>query len=176
MNKTNKNKTDKNKTRQGNRNREMIKKPPGRPRSIQSHQAMLKATLELLAEVGFEAMSIDAIATRARVGKTTIYRRYAGKEELVADAIESIREEVVIPNTGSLWGRHRCLNRKCRPNFPHTPGTTNHGHDYQQRLKQPQSLLKFTGRNTCCLDDKPLQPYWNGQKNETNVRPIWIQG
>ena len=79
-------------------------KSPGRPRSVQSHQAMLKAALELLAEVGFEAMSMDAIATRARVGKNTIYRRYAGKAELVADAIESIREEVVIPDTGSLWG------------------------------------------------------------------------
>jgi AcrR family transcriptional regulator len=80
------------------------KKPPGRPRSIQSHQAMLQATLELLAEVGFDAMSIDAISARAGVGKTTIYRRYASKEELVADAIESVREEVVIPDTGTLQG------------------------------------------------------------------------
>jgi AcrR family transcriptional regulator len=78
------------------------KKLPGRPRSRQSHQAMLKATLELLAEVGFDRMSIEAIATRAGVGKTTIYRRYSGKAELVADAIESIWEEVVIPDTGSL--------------------------------------------------------------------------
>lgn len=80
------------------------KKSPGRPRSAQSHQAMLQATLALLAEVGFEAMSIEAIAARAGVGKTTIYRRYSSKAELVADAIESIREEVLIPNTGSLWG------------------------------------------------------------------------
>ncbi|ESA38635.1 family transcriptional regulator [Leptolyngbya sp. Heron Island J] len=64
---------------------------------------MLKATLELLAEVGFEKMSIDAIATRGGVGKTTIYRRYKSKDELVADAIESMREEVLIPDTGSLW-------------------------------------------------------------------------
>lgn len=78
------------------------KKPPGRPRSIQSHQAMLKATLELLAEVGFDAMSIDAIAARARVGKTTIYRRYTSKEELVADALESVREEITLPDTGNL--------------------------------------------------------------------------
>ena len=63
---------------------------------------MLKATLELLSEVGFEAMSIEPIATRARVGKTTIYRRYSSKDELVADAIESIREEVLIPDTGTL--------------------------------------------------------------------------
>lgn len=80
------------------------KKPPGRPRSIQSHQAMLRATLDLLAEVGFDAMSIDAISARAGVGKTTIYRRYASKEELVADAIESVREEIVIPDRGNLQG------------------------------------------------------------------------
>jgi AcrR family transcriptional regulator len=80
------------------------KKSPGRPRSARSHQSMLQATLELLAEVGFEAMSIEAIASRAGVGKTTIYRRYSSKAELVADAIESIREEIVIPDTGSLWG------------------------------------------------------------------------
>ena len=65
---------------------------------------MLKATLELLGKVGYEAMSIEAIATLAKVGKTTIYRRYSSKEELVADAIESIREEVLIPDTGDLWG------------------------------------------------------------------------
>ena len=80
------------------------KKSPGRPRSAKSHQAMLTATLELLAEAGFDAMSIEAIAARAGVGKTTIYRRYASKAELVADAIEAIREEVVIPDTGTLLG------------------------------------------------------------------------
>lgn len=81
-----------------------INRKPGRPRSVESHQAMLQATLELLAEIGFDAMSIEAIAVRAGVGKTTIYRRYASKEELVADAIENVREEVIIPNTGNLWG------------------------------------------------------------------------
>lgn len=80
------------------------KKPPGRPRSEQSHQAILQATLELLAEVGFSAIGIEAIATRAGVGKTSIYRRYSSKEELVADAIESVRQDVVIPDTGTFWG------------------------------------------------------------------------
>ena len=77
-------------------------KTPGRPRSRKSHQAMLQATLELLGEVGYKAMSIEAISARAGVGKSTIYRRYKGKEDLVADAIESIREEVIIPDTGSF--------------------------------------------------------------------------
>lgn len=80
------------------------RRPAGRPRSPESHQAILQATVELLAEVGFEGLSMGAIATRAGVGKTTIYRRYCSKEELVADAIESLREEIDIPNTGTLWG------------------------------------------------------------------------
>lgn len=79
------------------------KKTPGRPRSTKSHQAILKATLELLGEVGFESMSIEAISAQAGVGKTTIYRHYSSKEELVADAIESIRQDIVIPDTGNLW-------------------------------------------------------------------------
>lgn len=78
-------------------------KSQGRPRSIESHRAILKATIKLLGEVGYERMSIEGIASRAKVGKSTIYRRYKGKEELVADAIESIREEVVIPDTGNIW-------------------------------------------------------------------------
>jgi AcrR family transcriptional regulator len=81
---------------------ESRKKAPGRPRSIQSEQAILQATLALLGEVGFEAISMDAIASRAGVGKTTIYRRYSSKEELVADAIERIRADITIPDTGSL--------------------------------------------------------------------------
>jgi AcrR family transcriptional regulator len=82
---------------------EPVKSPPGRPRSAQADKAILQATLELLAEVGYQAMSMEAIAARAGVGKTTIYRRYSSKEELVADAIESRKEEVPIPDTGSLW-------------------------------------------------------------------------
>jgi AcrR family transcriptional regulator len=76
----------------------------GRPRSIHADQAILQATLDLLAEVGYQSISIEAIAARAKVGKTTIYRRYISKEELVADAIESLREDLPIPNTGSFWG------------------------------------------------------------------------
>jgi AcrR family transcriptional regulator len=78
------------------------KRLPGRPRSAQSHRAILQAALELLSEVGFEAISMEAIAARAKVGKATIYRRYIAKEDLIADAIETMRTEIVIPDTGSL--------------------------------------------------------------------------
>lgn len=61
----------------------------GRPRSVQAQQAILDATLTLLATEGFDAMSIEAIAAKAGVGKQTIYRWWASKEALVIDAIKS---------------------------------------------------------------------------------------
>ena len=64
----------------------------GRPRSVQSQQAILDATLTLLATEGFEAMSIEAIAARAGVGKKTIYRWWTSKEALVIDAIKSLQQ------------------------------------------------------------------------------------
>ena len=58
----------------------------GRPRSGEAHQAILDATLELLVEVGFSALTVEGVASRAGVGKATIYRRWASKLPLVVEA------------------------------------------------------------------------------------------
>ena len=58
----------------------------GRPRSEEAHQAILDATLELLVEVGFSALTVEGVAQRAGVGKATIYRRWASKLPLVVEA------------------------------------------------------------------------------------------
>jgi AcrR family transcriptional regulator len=60
--------------------------PTGRPRSEEAHQAILDATLELLAEVGFSALTVEGVAVRAGVGKATIYRRWPSKLPLVVEA------------------------------------------------------------------------------------------
>jgi AcrR family transcriptional regulator len=67
-------------------------KGPGRPRSERAHEAILEATLELLVEEGFSRMSIEAVATRAGVGKATIYRRWTSKAELVAEAVACMKD------------------------------------------------------------------------------------
>ncbi|MBB5480455.1 AcrR family transcriptional regulator [Micromonospora parathelypteridis] len=65
---------------------------PGRPRSIRADEAIIEATLDLLAEGStVEALSIEAIAARAGVGKATIYRRWAGKNALLLDALRRLK-------------------------------------------------------------------------------------
>ncbi|QLQ35205.1 TetR/AcrR family transcriptional regulator [Micromonospora robiginosa] len=65
---------------------------PGRPRSTRADEAIVEATLDLLAEGStIEALSIEAIAARAGVGKATIYRRWSGKEALLLDALGRLK-------------------------------------------------------------------------------------
>jgi AcrR family transcriptional regulator len=62
----------------------------GRPRSEEAHRAILNATLELLAEVGFSALTVEGVAGRAGVGKATIYRRWPSKLPLVVEAFGAL--------------------------------------------------------------------------------------
>ena len=80
------------------------KRPPGRPRSEESRQSILRSTLKLLKQKGgFAELSIEAIAADANVGKTTVYRWWPTKAALVADAFSaSADEELRFPNTGSV--------------------------------------------------------------------------
>lgn len=71
-----------------------VPRPRGRPRRAAARGAIIEATLELLADRGFQATTMDAIAARAGVGKNTIYRRWASKEELVADAIHDLSADL----------------------------------------------------------------------------------
>lgn len=64
-------------------------RPAGRPRDPGLDLAIRSAALDLLAEGGLEACALDAVARRAGVGKATIYRRWASKDELVVDVLRS---------------------------------------------------------------------------------------
>src|SRR5216684_7388675 len=59
---------------------------PGRPRSERLHKVILKTTFDLVLEVGFREVSIESIAAKTGVGKTTIYRRWPNKAAVVMDA------------------------------------------------------------------------------------------
>src|SRR5271166_3177797 len=90
------------------------KRPPGRPRSEESRQSILRSTLKLLErDGGFPELSIEAIAADANVGKTTVYRWWPTKAALVADAFSaSAEQELRFPNTGSVQNDMRLQMRR----------------------------------------------------------------
>ena len=64
----------------------------GRPRDPRVDAAIVGATLRLLAEGGYSSLTMEAVAALAGIGKATLYRRYAGKEQLVVDAVATLSE------------------------------------------------------------------------------------
>ena len=85
---------------------EQVPSRPGRPRSEAREQAILDAALELVVEVGYDRLSMDALAERARASKATIYRHWSGKAEIVAAALRCRAADTfeISPDTGSLRG------------------------------------------------------------------------
>jgi len=74
----------------------------GRPRSTTADTAILAATREALVELGWSKLTLGDVATRAGVAKTTLYRRWAGKNELVVDAVAELFDELHLPDRGTL--------------------------------------------------------------------------
>lgn len=80
---------------------------PDQPRPVgrgpKVRRAVFAATLAELSEAGYAALTIEAVARRAGVHKTTVYRRWPDREALVTDALTShVAAEVPIPDTGSI--------------------------------------------------------------------------
>ncbi|MEU7905627.1 TetR/AcrR family transcriptional regulator [Actinoplanes sp. NPDC049118] len=74
------------------------RKAPGRPRDARADAAIIEAVLELLsAGQSADALSIEAVAARAGVGKATIYRRWPNKEALLIDAVAAMKGPLPVP-------------------------------------------------------------------------------
>ena len=85
----------------------------GRPRDDSREAAILDATLAVLSEVGYDRLTIDAVAAKAKASKATVYRRWSSKAGLVVDAMQTLKPKppsgegelpCYWPNTGSLRG------------------------------------------------------------------------
>ena len=86
----------------------LLSKTAGRKRDPNRDTEILNATLEVLAEEGFEGMTTEMVASRAKAGKGAMYRRWSSKAELVLDAVAHMKRNMVnlgqLPNTGTLRG------------------------------------------------------------------------
>jgi AcrR family transcriptional regulator len=83
----------------------------GRPRDQRIDNAVLTATVELLGETGYSALSVDAIAKRAGTSKPAIYRRWPSKAHLVHEAVFPADISTELPDTGSLASDVRAMVR-----------------------------------------------------------------
>ena len=75
----------------------------GRPRSQEADRAILQATLKLISELGVAGTTIEGVAAEASVGKTTIYRRWPSKTELIVAAVSDLTPDE-LPDTGTMPG------------------------------------------------------------------------
>ena len=84
----------------------------GRPRDPEAEPRIRRYAVQLLLERGFDGMTVDDVAEAAGVGKATIYRRWASKEELANDAMTELFDiEIPDADTGSITGDLRQVYR-----------------------------------------------------------------
>ena len=75
------------------------------PRIERSRRVILEAALDELGEVGYGALTIESVAARAGVGKSTIYRHWPGKLALVEDAFRTLKAQALVPDSGPFRER-----------------------------------------------------------------------
>jgi AcrR family transcriptional regulator len=75
------------------------------PRVERSRRVILEAVLDELGDVGYGALTIEGVAARAGVGKSTVYRHWRGKLELVEDAFRTLKAQVEVPEGGTIRER-----------------------------------------------------------------------
>ncbi|MGW8884238.1 TetR/AcrR family transcriptional regulator [Streptomyces sp. NPDC055749] len=81
---------------------EQVRRGPGRPREERVGRAVLDAVVELVAESGMSALTMDAVAARAGVSKPAMYRRWSTKQDLVIAAAESRIGPLSVPDMGDF--------------------------------------------------------------------------
>src|SRR5437660_11636741 len=128
------------------------KRRPG-GRSARVRQAVLDAAFTELGEKGYGGLSIEAVAQRSGVAKTTVYRRWPTRDELVADALDSRSDRYEpVPDTGSIRGDLKEFCEGVRAKL-----TSNHG----------KAMLKSL---VAAVDQSPeivetVQRFWRGRRD-----------
>lgn len=80
-----------------------------RPRSERAHRAAIDATLRLLLDAGVEGVTLEEVAARSGVAKSTLYRHFDSREGLIRRSLQSCLTEIATPDTGSLASDLRAL-------------------------------------------------------------------
>ncbi len=136
---------------------------PGRPPDLAKRRAILDATLEVLAEVGYTSMTIDAVAQRAGSNRVLVYRVWDSKLALAADALfGSMGGAFDVPDTGSLEGDLRVFVAQ-----------------HVDRMSGPAYLKGLPGLTVELLNDPELYRWMHArfvQPSEEGYRTILDRG
>ncbi|HET9071846.1 MAG TPA: TetR/AcrR family transcriptional regulator [Acidimicrobiales bacterium] len=128
----------------------------GRPRSEKADRAILDAAAALLAQRGVADMSIEEVAARSGVAKTTIYRRWSSKGSLALDAfVDRFLRLQPLPDTGSLRSD---LLRALRA--------------WRRAVLEPETARSLTGLIAAAQDDPDLAAAWR-QRVVEPIRGQW---
>jgi AcrR family transcriptional regulator len=96
--------------------------PRGRPRDPERERRVLVAAIEEYSERGWAGLTMDGVAKRAGVGKSTIYLRWTNKEDLIAAAVQSMSVGMTSMDTGTLRGDLTALARTLHEMYATTVG------------------------------------------------------
>jgi AcrR family transcriptional regulator len=103
-----------------------VRRKRGRPRDPHADGRILAAASALILVRGFDSMTVDEVASTAGVGKATVYRRWARKEDLAVAAMEQLyRDEMPPPDTGTIRGDLRAMFTSVL-NFVNSPTGTDY--------------------------------------------------
>lgn len=123
----------------------------GRKRDDSIDERVLTATMDILADVGFDSMTVDMVIARAGIGKASVYRRWTSKSELVRDALirmnRSHLELDKVPDTGNLREDLLAVLR------PHSI------EDSERKLRVLAGLGSFLSQNAAFLENGAAQPF-----------------
>ena len=133
----------------------------GRKRDHSRDPEILTAALDVLAEVGYDRMTVDMVAARAKAGKATLYRRWPSKVELVVDAVGCMKQGEFtpdhLPDTGTLRGDLVAMIR------PHSLA------DGERKLKIMAGVVSMLSRDPQLADAVNARP--RGQARRYGPHP-----
>ena len=118
---------------------------PGRPRSEQADRAIIDAALCVFAEHGVEGLCIEKVAAKAGVGKATIYRRWPGKEDLLLDALASLKTPLPEPRGDSVREDLVALMQTMASDYADPRRAREFALLLGEGAKYPRLMAKYTG-------------------------------
>lgn len=119
----------------------------GRPRDPQVDAAILAASLDVLADRGFARFTMEEVATKAGVGKASIYRRFPDKDALIVHTLDHINDDLPpIPEEGAVRDRLSIMMERVRRGFPNSHAGRIMRHVMGESSESPHLVAEFYRR------------------------------